>query len=306
MAVHIKSKGNNIHVSCSFSVSEKRSLYSVSSCKQTEFRIGNSAATVVMRVKGNNNIFPLVKLAAHIFNLICVDMRHRKLNGYGQVDNNLVFGSGVPDFQYLVTDFKSILRLCSGKAFGRVFKAEVSGSFCRIFLYKLSAGNRDFGNFRLFLAENLLTLSYRGRIVKVYDCIFSAFESLKGFLDYVLTGLGKNLNLNVAWDKLSFDKGAAELVFRFACCRKAYFNFLEAYSYKGFEEFKLFFKAHRHDKRLISVTQVYAAPKGSLFYIFPLCPFVFSFRRIEIIPSVLSDVFHFSFFPFFPFLICCV
>ena len=54
---HIHTQCYNIHVTGSLSVSEKRSLYSVSAGKQTHFTVGDRTASVVMRMERDYNIF---------------------------------------------------------------------------------------------------------------------------------------------------------------------------------------------------------------------------------------------------------
>ena len=66
--------------------------------------------------------------------------------------------------------------------------------------------------------------------------------------------LRQNLNGNVVGNHIIFDKSTQKCVFRFARRRKAYLNFLKAELNQKFEKIKLLFKAHRYDKRLITVS----------------------------------------------------
>ena len=76
LGIHIHAECYNVNITCSFAVSEKSSFDSVTACEQAHFTVGNRTTSVIVRVEGNNKVFPVVEVVAHIFNLICVHMRH--------------------------------------------------------------------------------------------------------------------------------------------------------------------------------------------------------------------------------------
>ena len=114
-----------------------------------------------MRVQRDNQIFPVVQRFAHILNLLRVNVRHTFGNGYGQVDDNLVVGRGLPDIDNRVADFHRELGFRAGKALGRILEAEISGSFRFVFVQQFCAACCDFYYFFLALFEHLFALCDR-------------------------------------------------------------------------------------------------------------------------------------------------
>ena len=199
-------------------------------------------------------------------------MGHTFFNSYGQVHYYLVIGSGLPDVDNGIAYFKSKFRLCACEAFGGVFKFEIALCLAAVFSAHLCALNSQLDYLFLGLAENLLTLCVGGGVVKMNDSVLCALESLESLCNDMLSCLSKYLNGNIVGDKVVLDQLAAELIFSLACCGEADLDLLEADPYKVLEEFKLFFQRHRNDKSLISVTEVNAAPNGSMVDILLLRP----------------------------------
>ena len=108
---------------------QARALDSVGTCQNTHFCICHAAATVIVRMQGNNDIFTIFHMFAHIFNLARIHMRHCQLYGYWKVDDAFVIRSRFPHIQYGIANLKSIFRLCSGKALRAVFKLEIAFRF---------------------------------------------------------------------------------------------------------------------------------------------------------------------------------
>ena len=129
LRVHIHCQGYNIHVTGTLSISKQCSLDSVGTCQNTHFCICHAAATVIVRMQGNNDIFTIFHMFAHIFNLARIHMRHCQLYGYWKVDDAFVIRSRFPHIQYGIANLKSIFRLCSGKALRAVFKLEIAFRF---------------------------------------------------------------------------------------------------------------------------------------------------------------------------------
>ena len=112
------------------------------------------------------------------------------------------------------------------------------------------------------------------------DNILSTLNSLKCFSDKMLSCLNKNLNCYIVGNVVVFNKLTADFVFCFRRTRKTDFNFLKAHIAKCVEKFELFFKVHRIDKCLVTVTKVNTAPDRCFCYsiVWPL-----SVRQINLL-----------------------
>ena len=75
MSEHIHCNSNDVRISCSFTVAEKCSFYSVSTCKQSQLCVGNAGSSVVVWMKGDLNAISSVKSSIHVFHLICKYVR---------------------------------------------------------------------------------------------------------------------------------------------------------------------------------------------------------------------------------------
>ena len=73
---HIHCKCDNIHISCTLTVSKQRSLDTISSCEDAKLCITDAGAAVIMRVKGKNHIFSVAQMFVEILYLACKYMRH--------------------------------------------------------------------------------------------------------------------------------------------------------------------------------------------------------------------------------------
>ena len=124
--IHVHCQGDDIHISGTLSIAEQRPLDAVCTCQNAHFRICNTTTAVIMRMQGYDDILTIFHMLAHIFNLLCVNMRHAHFHGYRKIDDDLVLWGWLPDIQYGIADLQRIIHLCSGKAFRRVFKAVIS------------------------------------------------------------------------------------------------------------------------------------------------------------------------------------
>ena len=83
-------------------------------------------------MKRNNEVFAILQMLAHIFDLVCVHVRHGVRNRDRQVDDDLAVGRGLPNIDNGVANLDGIVGFGAGKAFGRIFKGEVAGRFSGI------------------------------------------------------------------------------------------------------------------------------------------------------------------------------
>ena len=139
-------------------------------------------------------------------------MRHRYLDGYGQIDNYLSVGSRLPHIENCVADFKCEFGLCARKGLRRILVAVVYSHFLAVFVEKLSAADSYINDLLLGFLEHLLALCDRRRVVEVNYRVLYSLETLEGLFDNMLSGLSKHLNGHVVGDKILFDKRAQELI----------------------------------------------------------------------------------------------
>ena len=113
---------DDIHVTCSLAVSEEGSLYPVTACQQPQLGISHSSSSVIVRVQRYYEVFPVMKILAHIFNLRCINVRHRHCHCSREIDNNLVFRCRLPYIDNFVADFSCKFNFCTCEALRRILK----------------------------------------------------------------------------------------------------------------------------------------------------------------------------------------
>ena len=193
LRIHIQRQGNDIDVARALAVSKKRTLDAIAACKQAHFAVCHRAPSIVVRVQGNNHVFAVFQVFAHIFHLICINVGHRVGNGYGQVDNRFIFRRRLPNIQHRVADFRRKFGLCARKAFGGIFKTNFTLCFFTILLAKLCAENGNVDNFLLFALKYLLSLRDGRGIIQMHHRPFRAFNRLEGLGNNMLARLRKHL-----------------------------------------------------------------------------------------------------------------
>ena len=128
----------------------------------------------------------------------------------------------------------------------------------------------------------------------MHNDILCTLNCLKCLLDNMLSCLCQNLNRHIIRNQILLDQCTAELVFCLRSCRETNLDFLEAYTYQFFEKFKLLIQTHWNDQRLITITQIYAAPCWRLIdilFVYPVCTL---YRRHIIATLVMLKILHLS------------
>ena len=200
LTVHIKRQRDYVHVSRTLAVAEQSALDSVRTGKQCRFRIGDSAASVVVRVRGKHDGVAVRHMFVHIFDLAGVYVRHTVRYRDGQIDNSLARFFRFPNVEYGVANVECVFGFRSGKTFGRIFETVIAA----VLLCEAVEHNRSvhgyFQNICLGLVENLFALCDRRRVVEMNDCVFNALDCLESFFDYVFAALRQNLNRHIVGD----------------------------------------------------------------------------------------------------------
>ena len=117
----------------------------------------------------------------------------------------------------------------------------------------------------------------------------------------MVAALGQHLHRHILGDAVFVDQLAQKRVLGLARGGEADLNLLEPDLQKHVVKFELLFQVHRHDKALVAVAQVHAAPGGGLFNVVLLCPFkdMPGFDRRGIVPyMILGCVHHCAFASF--------
>ena len=138
LGIHIQGEGNDIDITCAFAVSEKSAFNSVCTGKESKLSICDSTAPVVVGVQGNDNVFTVFEVIAHILYLVSVNIGSGKLNSDRQIDNDLILSRRLPDIKHRIADFQSKFRFCAGEAFRRIFKAEIAFILVTVLFAELS------------------------------------------------------------------------------------------------------------------------------------------------------------------------
>src|SRR3954466_7088099 len=96
------------------------------------------------------------------------------------------------------------------------------------------------------------------------DGLLCTDQRLNGALDQVFPGLHQDLKPNVIGRAVFLDQSAIESEFCIRSGREADFNLFEATFDERLKHLELLADIHRNGERLISVTQIYAAPDRGL------------------------------------------
>lgn len=99
-----------------------------------------------------------------------------------------------------------------------------------------------------------------------------ALEGVEGSADDMVAALGEHLHRHVVRDEVPFDERAQKFVLRFAGGGEPDLDLLEAQLDEKTEKIQLFLQAHGHDKALVAVAQIHAAPDGRFFNVVFFCP----------------------------------
>ena len=292
VGIHIHRKRDNIYVSGALAITKERTFYTVSTCEEGKLGIGNTCASVVVRMQGKRYKFAVFEIFTHIFNLRGVDVRKAHFHGYGQIDNHVVIRTRFEYIKHCIADLKCVFGFSSRKGFGRIFKAEVSFVFARQLLDKLCAVYRNLLDLVLGFLKHLLTLCYADRIVEVNNCTRSALASIEGLANDMLAALSQHLHGHIIGDHIVIDQRAEKLKLGFACRRESNLDFLKSNRQKNLVIFKLFFKAHGNHKALVAVAHIHRAPYGRFFYVVFFYPFVIFFTDREISHSIFCCIHH--------------
>ena len=179
--------------------------------------------------------FAVLHITAEVFNLVCVGVGSAHFHGGRQVKNNGVLFGRTHFFHNCFANSNGKINFSTGKAFGRIFVANVhttaSNFFLGKFFNKTCTLYCNVDDAVHILAKYNLTLQGGSGVVEMDNNVFSAADCFKGFTDKFFAGLHQNLNGNVVRNVVTFNQGTQNFVFSFRSGREAYFNFFKANVY---------------------------------------------------------------------------
>ena len=166
-------------------------------------------------------------------------------------------------------DLYRIVHLRTGKGLRRILKANVHLRvalflFLGEFIDQASAVHGDLNHAIHIRLKHHLALQSGSGIVKMHDHILGAVNGLKGLFDQVRARLHQHLNGHIVRDIVAVDQRAQDLILCLAGRGKAHLDLLKPNLNQGLKIFQLFLQIHRVHQRLVAVTQIHAAPYGSL------------------------------------------
>lgn len=122
---HVERDRHDVEVARALAVAEERALNPVRARQNAELGGGYARAAVVVRVEADFDAVAVGDVAANPFNLVGVHVGLVVLHGFGQVYNQLVLRSGLPDVLDGLADFERKIKLGVAEAFGRVLHSDV-------------------------------------------------------------------------------------------------------------------------------------------------------------------------------------
>ena len=288
MGEHIIGKCQDIHITGSLTVSKQGTLNSLGPGKHCKLCGCNALPAVIMRVYGKRNIFPVIQVIGHVFNLIRIDIGCVHFHCRRQIDDHLSSRSALPGIQHRIADFCRIVHFRTGKGLRRILKADLAREFLGIFFNKRCSCQRNIDNLFLALMEYHISLQHRCGIIDMYNCLRKSRETLKGPLQLLGTALYKHLHRHIRRNQLSLDQLAQEVILDLAGCRETNFDFLKTKLHQHVKELNLFIDSHRVHKCLVTISQIYRAPDWCLGnLIVNPCSFRIVKRRKSSIPLVI-------------------
>jgi hypothetical protein len=104
LAIEVQTQCYQVHVARPLAVAEQASFDSIRSGQHRQLRVGDSRATVVVRVHGQGDVLAPREVAAHPFDLVGVDVWRAALDGARQVEDDLPVRSRLPHVHYRFAD----------------------------------------------------------------------------------------------------------------------------------------------------------------------------------------------------------
>ena len=159
---HVEGYSYDIQVTGTLAVTEQRTFDTVRTGQKCQLGAGNARTTVIMRMHADYCCFTVFNMTAEVFNLIGICIRRTHFNSRGQVEDNRVFFCRAHFLHYSLANCHREIYFRTGKAFRRIFIADIHTAAGNLFFRQLADKARalysNIGNTVHILAKNNFTL----------------------------------------------------------------------------------------------------------------------------------------------------
>ena len=292
LGIEIHRDGHEVRVSGPLSISEQSPFHPLRTGQYRKLCGGRAASAVIVRMYGHDHIFTVLQMFADIFHLLRKHVRTGQLHRSRQIDDRMAGQYRFPHIQHPVADFQRIFRFCCGKVFGRILKPDGCVALSRVFEEHGRSFRRHPEYIALRFSEYLPALDRRYGIIQVHDRAGGASDRLVCPPYDMLPGLCQYLNRDIVRYQILLDQCPAEQVLRLGSSRKSDLDLLKPHPHQKVEIAELLVQVHGNNQRLISVTQIHAAPQRRRFDMVLPGPFEAGLGRKEIIDFIPLIIHH--------------
>ena len=211
LGIHVQRQRDDVDIAGALAVTEQRAFDAVCACHQAQFGRSDPGAAIIMWVQRDDDVFAIVDIAAHPFDLVRIDVRRRHFDGGWQVDDQLVVGRRLHFLDHRVADLERDVQLGAGKALGRILESvTAAGLFGHVgdHLGGIDGDLLDAGD---VLVEDNPALEFRSRVIEVDDRLDRAFQRLEGARDQLRAALDQHLQRHVSGHIALFDAPAGKI-----------------------------------------------------------------------------------------------
>jgi hypothetical protein len=212
-------------------------------------------------VYAQHDAVALLEIVVHPLDLVGVQIWRGRLDGGGQVENDLGLGRGLPGLGHGVAHIQGEFRLGGAEDFRRVLIAPLGFGKARdVFLDELRTRHCNVLDFVFVHVEDDLAKGGSASVVQVHDGLFGAGRRFDGTADKVFARLGQHNNRDIVGNAIIFYQGTDKIEVGLRCRWKTDFDFLEAYLDELLEKPQLAGHAHGLDQGLVAVAQIGTHP----------------------------------------------
>ncbi len=145
----------------------------------------------------DDEVFAVVEIAAHPFDLVGIDVGRRHLDRRRQVEDQLVVRRRLDDLGDRIADLQRHFEFGAGEALRRIFEAVAAAGLRRHVGDHLGGIGGDLLDAGDVLAEHDAALQFAGRIVEMHDRLVCALQRLEGARDQLRPALHQHLQRHV-------------------------------------------------------------------------------------------------------------
>jgi len=255
-------QGDDVDVAGALAVAEQRALDAVGTRHDTEFRRGDGAPAVVVRMQRQHDGLAVVHRAVEPLDDVAVHLRRVALDGCRQVEDDRTFGCRLDDVHDAVTDLECEIGFGEREALGRVLVAQVGTGQFRFERPAQSGGvDGEVDHLIRVHSEHDAPLQRIHRVVEVHDRRRGTAQRLVGAADELLARLHEHLDGDVVGNVAALDEHPHEIEVGLARRGEPHLDLAESHLYETPEQAQFALRIHRVDECLVAVAQVDGAPR---------------------------------------------